>query len=479
MASVIACATPPDMNRLWLQLSLGFALVVLVSTLTVGLLVNYLAGTTFRGYVAQNQVLESGIVADLAAHYATYGSLAGAEPLLTVTHGQGQGQGQGQGRGLGATMGTSLVLADHDGQVLADPAELVAGSMLSAREQADAIPILFQDQPVGYLLVLPARGAALPLAAQRFLDTLNQVLWITGWLAGVLGLALGLLIARSLAAPLAHLAAGARRIAAGQLTERVPISGPAEVQTVATAFNEMASAIERGEAERRNMVADIAHELRTPLTVLQGNLRAMLDDVYPLTKEEVALIYEAGQGLRRLVDDLRELSLAEAGRLALRPQALAVVPLLEREVALFADFAAAQGVALSVEAPPDLPAALADPDRLGQILHNLISNALRHTPSGGSITLRAARLEASAPGVLRFEVVDTGEGIAAEALPHLFERFYRADRGRAREAGGTGLGLAITSQLVRLHGGTIGVSSLPMQGTRFWFTLPVAEGLSH
>jgi two-component system OmpR family sensor kinase len=300
---------------------------------------------------------------------------------------------------------------------------------------------------------------------------------MTGLSAGVIGLALGLLIARGLAAPLGRLADGARRVAAGRLAERVPVSGPAEVRTVAAAFNEMAASLEAGEAQRRHMVADIAHELRTPLTVIQGNLRAMLDDVYPLSKDEVAIIYETSVGLRRLVDDLRELSLAEAGRLELRPQPVAVSPLLTREVALFADLAAAQGVTLRHEARPSVPDALADPERLAQILHNLVGNALRHTPSGGCVTLRVEQVAAWAghAPALCFAVIDTGAGIPAADLPHVFERFYRADRGRARETGGSGLGLAITRQLVQLQGGTVGVESVQGQGSRFWFTLPAAS----
>jgi two-component system OmpR family sensor kinase/two-component system sensor histidine kinase BaeS len=243
----------------------------------------------------------------------------------------------------------------------------------------------------------------------------------------------------------------------------------------------MAAALEAGETQRRQMVADIAHELRTPLTVIQGNLRAMLDDVYPLCKDEVVTIYETSLGLRRLVDDLRELSLAEAGRLELRLQPVAVAPLLAREVALFADIA--HGVALRAEAPPDVPDVLADPERLAQVLHNLVSNALRHTPAEGSVILRVmseahtrgANSGGSGPSAVRFEVVDTGIGIAPADLPYVFERFYRADRGRAREQGGSGLGLAITRQLVLLQDGQIGVESALGHGARFWFTLPAVD----
>lgn len=457
------------MNRLSFQLTLGFALVALVSIVTVAALANSRARSTFRGYLAQNQALESGLVEQLAEHYATHGSWEGVEALLA----RGPGMGPRPGRGVGGPPWSSVALADAAGRVVADAGGLVTGPVLSARERAEAIPIIVAGQVVGYLIARAPPGAAmLPLAAQRFLDSLNGVFWMAGALAGSLGLALGLLIAWGLAAPLRRLAVGAQRVAAGQFDERVPVAGPAEVRTVALAFNNMAAALAAGEAERRHMVADIAHELRTPLTVIQGNLRAMLDEVYPLTREEVARIYEASLGLGRLVDDLRVLSLAEAGRLDLHVQPVAVGPLLKREAALFADLAAGQGVRLQVEAPDTLPRVLADPERLAQVLHNLLSNALRYTPAGGRITLRAT---AGSSGSVRLEVEDTGAGIAPEDLPHIFERFYRADRGRARENGGSGLGLTIAHQLVRLQGGTMGVESAPGQGARFWFTLPTAR----
>lgn len=459
------------MNRLWLQLTLGFALVALVSIVTVAALANARARDTFRGYLAQSQALESGLVEQLAEHYATYGSWKGVEALVA----RGPGAAQRPGRGVGGPPWSGMVLTDAEGRVVVAGGGLAVGQTLSARQLAQAIPIVINDQIAGYLVARASGAASLPAAAQRFLDGLNGAFWTAGALAGGLGLALGLLMAWRLAAPLRRLATGARRIAAGQFDERVPVAGPAEVRTVATAFNDMAAALAAGEAERRQMVADIAHELRTPLTVIQGNLRAMLDEVYPLSRDEVARIYEASLGLSRLVDDLRMLSLAEAGRLELHVQPVAVGPLLAREAALFADLAAGQGVHLHVETPGDLPEALADPERLAQVLHNLLSNALRHTPAGGRITLRAG---AGSNGSVRLEVEDTGTGIAPEDLPHVFERFYRADRGRTRDRGGSGLGLTIAHELVRLQGGAMGVESAPGQGARFWFTLPVCDGCS-
>lgn len=461
------------MKRLWLQLTLGFALVILIATLTVSLVANAWAETIFRSYLAQSQAVESGIIQQLADYYALHGGWAGVEPLLEVAH----TAGMGMGRGPGGMTRSSMALADAAGRVIADPNGLVGAATLSSWERAEALPIMLDDAPVGYLLARSTRSAALPAAAQRFLDALNNTLWVAGGLAAIVGLALGLIIARGLAAPLQRLAAGARRIAAGQLAARVAVRGPVEVQTVATAFNEMAAALEAGEAQRRTMVADIAHELRTPLTVVQGNLQAILDDVYPLNKAEIATIYTATQGLHRLIDDLRELSLAEAGRLDLRMQPAPIGPLLARETALFADLAAARKITLRIEADPALPAVQIDPERIAQVLHNLVSNALRYTPAGGGITLRAlvqTDATAAAPPQMRCEVVDTGIGIAPEELPHLFERFYRVDRGRARDSGGSGLGLAIARQIVLLHDGSIGVTSAPGAGACFWFTLPFA-----
>jgi two-component system OmpR family sensor kinase/two-component system sensor histidine kinase BaeS len=458
------------MKRLWLQLTLGFALVILVTIVTISLLAHGWAETTFRSYVAQNQVVESGLISRLAEHYAAQGSWAGAGALLEQAH----TPGRGMGRGPGGMAHTSLALADATGRVIADPDGIIGRATLSAPERATALPIALDEQTIGFVLAHSTRAAILPAAAQRFLDTLNNTLWVAGGMAGIVGLALGLIIARSLAAPLQRLAIGARQIAAGRRDVRVPSGGPVEVATVAGAFNEMAAALEAGEAQRRTMVADIAHELRTPLTVVQGNLQAILDDVYPLNKAEIATVYTATQGLRRLVDDLRELSLAEADRLELRRQVVAITPLLQHAASLFADLAAAQGVTLHVEADPALPPVYIDRDRIAQVFQNLIGNALRYTPASGAITLRATATSAGPATQLHCEVIDTGAGIAAADLPHVFERFYRVERGRARDSGGSGLGLAIARQIVRLHGGTIGVTSAPDAGARFWFTLPLS-----
>jgi len=218
-------------------------------------------------------------------------------------------------------------------------------------------------------------------------------------------------------------------------------------------------------------MADVAHELRTPLTVLQGNLRAMLDEVYPLDRAEIATLYDETRLLSRLVDDLRELALADTGQLQLNVQTVEIGETSRAVVASFSAVADAQNVRLTIEGDERVRVR-ADPDRLAQILRNLLANALRYTPNGGSITVSAQTLSED---TLRVSVADTGEGIAAEDLPHVFDRFYRGDKSHRRSSGSTGLGLAIAKAWVEAMGGTIGVESGRRRGSRFWFTLPVTQ----
>jgi two-component system OmpR family sensor kinase/two-component system sensor histidine kinase BaeS len=280
---------------------------------------------------------------------------------------------------------------------------------------------------------------------------------------------LGVWLSRSLTAPLNQLAVAAKRIAARDWSQRVPVRGAQEIVEVATAFNQMADELEHQETLRRNLMADIAHELRTPLTVMQGNLHAMLDEMYPLDRAEIATLYDETRLLSRLVDDLRELALADAGKLPLKLESLNLTDVVNIAAANFSTAADAQNVRVEVLNVKNLPAVRADPDRVAQVLRNLLANALQHTPSGGSITL-GANPEAKFVGIF---VRDTGSGIPSQDIPHVFERFYRSDKSRARATGGTGLGLAIAKAWVEAMGGKIGVESREKQGSTFWFTLPI------
>ena len=453
------------MNRLWVRLTLAFVLVAVLGFGTAALLVDQQVATQFRGYLANSQLLSSGLPDQLADFYTRTGSWEGVETLLNEARGPGLGPGgMGQGRGLrrGAP---SLVLADAQGRVVyGDPGTL-------SRADLDAgLAVQTGGRTVGYVLVQAPGRTDVTGPAQAFLDRVQTALVQAGLLAAVVGLLLGLLMARGLAAPLAEVAGAARELAAGRRDHRVRERGTDEVRTVGRAFNELAADLDQAETLRRNLVADIAHELRTPLTVVQGGLRAILDDVYPLDKGEIAVLYDETLVLNRLISDLRELAQAEAGQLALHLQPTDTARLVAGEVARFAEQAQARTIELTVAAPQALPPVQADPDRVRQVLHNLLSNALRHTPAGGQITVAAQ--PTSDGQAVRVAVRDTGAGIAPEDLPHVFDRFWRADPSRSREGGGSGLGLAIARQLVEAHGGRIGVDSRPGVGSEFWFTLP-------
>lgn len=273
-------------------------------------------------------------------------------------------------------------------------------------------------------------------------------------------------LTRRLAHPIGDLVGAAERVAKRDFDVRVAERGPASVRSVARAFNDMASRLQSQDTARRHLMADIAHELRTPVSVIQGRLEALIDGVYPRDEAQLARILEDTQVLARLIEDLRTLADAESGALTLHREPVDVGALLREERAASASRAAARGVDIDVDAGASLPTANADPVRLREVIANLAGNALKHTGSGGRIELGA---EAS-NGHIAVRVSDTGEGIAPDVLPHIFERFYKG-----QSSSGSGLGLTIARNLVEAHGGTIAVASEPGRGTTFTFTVPVSS----
>ena len=263
---------------------------------------------------------------------------------------------------------------------------------------------------------------------------------------------------------------------------RVPVEGDDEVAALARAFNRMADRLEADERARRQLFADVAHELRHPVAVLRGRLEAMQDGAVPTDGEQVLRLQDTVIGLGRLVGDLRDLSLADVGRLSLDLGPVDLGALIADLCENFEPVAAHRRIALRTDVGPGLPPVTADADRLRQVLVNLLSNALQYTPEGGAVTIRVAVEAASAGdrvaggaarGAVTIEVADTGPGIAAEHLAHVFDRFYRTDPARGRATGGSGLGLAIVRSLVALHGGTVAVRSRPGEGSRFTVRLPL------
>ena len=283
---------------------------------------------------------------------------------------------------------------------------------------------------------------------------------------------------RRIAAPIADLMSAADAVGQGELNVRLREDVPGEFGKLARRFNNMTAELQRSEQQRRNLTADIAHELRNPLHIIQGNLEGMLDGVYEPIPENLTATLDETRLLARLVGDLQTLSLAESGQLALHTVRSQAVDLLADAAASFSARAAEEGITLSVEVPAEaVPLEITvDPDRMGQVLSNILLNAIRYTPSGGRVTLGAAPIPRGAlpwSGGVRMTVSDTGVGISPEELPYVFDRFWRGDRSRGRAEGtGSGLGLAIAKQLVEAHGGTIGAASRPGGGTDIVIDLP-------
>ena len=268
---------------------------------------------------------------------------------------------------------------------------------------------------------------------------------------------------RRLAAPVGDVIEAVGRVAEGDLSTRVRVRGSRDGRALASAFNAMTSRLEAGEEQRRRLLADVSHELRTPLSVVQGNLEALVDGVHPADEAHLLAILEETKVLSRLVEDLRTLSLAESGALALHREAIDVGVLVRETVESFGSQADPAGVTLEAQVSSGLPQVDADPVRAREILSNLVANALRYTPRGGNVTVNA---RAEDPGVA-IDVRDTGAGIAPELIARIFDRFYKSPESR-----GAGLGLAIAKQLVEAHGGEISATSVVGTGTDIRFTLP-------
>ncbi len=360
-------------------------------------------------------------------------------------------------------------LADANGVIVLplDPAFPV-GTQVSADSLSKGSTLESNGVVIGTILTAKLRPG-LSVEESAFLQRTDQALLLAAGGAVLVALVMGWLLSRTLTQPLNALTEATHRMAEGELGGEVAVTSRDEIGNLAKAFNRMSRELARSNNARRQMTADVAHELRTPLTVISGYIESMRDGDLAPTPTRMDVIYSEIERLQRLVGELRVLSQADAGELRLQLQPIEGHDLLRQAVATFGHQAEQNGVTLTFDESAPLPAILLDENRMAQVFTNLLSNALRHTPPGGAIRLSAGYNA----GTVSFVVQDTGEGIAPEDLPYIFDRLYRADKSRTESHGeGTGLGLAIVRAIVEAHGGRIRADSTPGSGTTITISIP-------
>lgn len=337
-------------------------------------------------------------------------------------------------------------------------------------------PILFaSNDGEGYVIqAAPGFVAAYQADKQQLISDLNRQIAFVVAAAAVVAAVVAFLTWRRILGPVESLTVAARRMEAGDLTQRVPVGSNDELAELGRAFNAMAASLEHTEQLRKTMTSDVAHELRTPLNNLSGYLDAIADGVVDADPDTIASLQEEAGLLVRLVADLEQLALADAGHSHLVVQTMDLGAAARRAAELVAPRAAAKGVRVQTTVAGDVPRVEADPARIDQVVRNLLENAIRHTPAGGTVSVSVAPYG----GNVHLEVSDTGPGIPPEHIPNVFERFYRADPSRSRATGGAGLGLAIVQQLVDAHGGSVAVANVPGAGACFTVSLPRAIATS-
>lgn len=457
-------------TSLQLKLILAFLLVSLISAGLSAFFIQRRTRTEFDRFLDDQGRAE--LVATLRQFYALNGSWKGVENYIFLVRSDedvqrfdSAPQTLPENQSLPRVRRMPYMLVDPAGRILLGNPDRIGEFVDLKREKA--YPIEIRNKLIGWLIPIRLDTAATANSPEQiFLAGVNRALLISGAISLALALLLGGFFARSMTQSLRQVTEGTQRIAQGELGYQVQVTSDDEVGELASAFNQMSTDLQKSSQARQQMTADIAHDLRTPLSVLLGYTEALSDGKLEGAPDVYAVMHMETQHLKRLIDDLRTLSLADAGELPLNKELCQPEALLQRTAAAMRPQAEAQGVQLQVQADPDLPHISVDPERIAQVLGNLVANALRYTSENGEIRL-SARSEA---GKLILEVKDTGAGINPEDLPHIFNRFYRGSKSRYPN-GEAGLGLAIAKSLVEAHGGKISVESHPGHGARFTIAL--------
>lgn len=443
-----------------------FLLTICVLLVAGGMAMYFASGTIvtrFKQYLVWEQVaseerrqhLEALLPQILANHYAENGNWTDVEALVQE---------------FSKLAEERIFLTDKTGAVIIDTTDGAPTEAAASRPKI-LIPILAKGQTVGAFSVLSLPVADHSSSAQEYISSINRALFLAIGMAGVIAIGLTFLLSRGILHRLDALTTAVQKMERGDLRQRVANGAKDEIGKLAHAFNAMADSLARIEQLRRNMVSDVAHELRTPLSNIRGYLEAIQDGLVQPTRETIDSLFEEAMLLNRLVDDLQELAMAEAGQLKLARQPVVVGEIVEKALQTVQCRAGEQQICLSANVAPNLPTLSLDAERIGQVLRNLLNNAVEYTPPGGQVTVNAKQVN----GQVQVSVYNNGIGVSPEHLPYLFERFYRVDHSRTRKTGGRGLGLAIVKQLVEAHGGEVWAQSTQGKDATFFFTLPVGQ----
>ena len=439
------------------RLMVGFTLILAVALGSVG---------AYGAFAAQREVDEF----DQRAEEARNSRL---ERLISGSYArQRRGELQPTLEHVGALFNRRIIVKDREGNVVGDSIFRFGKPWRRGDPRGRHLPLRVDGKEVGSIVVAPNEAPEnIPdPPISQVASRLNQSLLWTGLTAGVLGILLIGLVTRRVLVPVRALSSAAERLGEGDLSQRVPSSGPSEIGDLARTFNTMAEHLQTAEQQRRNLTADVAHELRTPVSNIQGYLEAIKDGLVE-PHDTIDIIHQQVLHLSTLIEDLRLLSIAEAGNLRLNLQPCFLEDLLGESVEAARPRAEAKGVSLNLQLPERFSRVQIDRTRISQVVGNLLDNAIFHTRNGGSVSVTVS--SASEGSRVTVTVADTGEGVPHDILPMVFERFYRADPSRTRATGGTGLGLTIAKQLVEAHGGSIRAESTPGKGSRFMFELPL------
>src|SRR5215212_1570222 len=408
-------------------------------------------------------------VTQLSDYYQQYGSWEGVERVL---HPDGDEPGMGPGSNGPGPKGRSypFTLTTETGIVIVPNGGYRHGQQVSAEDLAKGISITNNDKVIGVLVpvAMPFQGRPREV---EFIERINRILLYGALIGAVIALLVGIFLSRTLTRPIRELTRATHAVSEGDLSQQVPVRSNDELGELAQAFNRMSSELSRSVNTRKQMTADIAHELRTPLSLILGHAEAVHDGVLPPSRENFEIIRDEATRLEHLVNDLRILSLADAGELSISLQKVAPQRLLEEVASLYQYQTLQKNVTLDLEIASPLSDIEVDPGRMTQVLTNILDNALRHTPEGGKIIL-SARESAEQ---IELTIQDTGPGLKKEDLDHIFDRFYRTDSARQREGGfqgGSGLGLAIARSIVQAHGGQLAAESEPGKGLNVIVMLP-------